>query len=235
MQQSRDVLLVVVHTEVLLDPVLHHGPVPHACGEAGSLGTGPDDLLEPRQLFVGQTVRGARRTASPEPLNAVDVIPTDPLLDGGQGHVQLLGQLRRRLAMDVAEHRPTAPPCCQVGLRDGLVEKLFQLHELLLSPLGFTYRLAILGARHGCLRSFPSALSRHSRHGYRPDCTRSNARAPRSRPERALTQQRRRRTVPTDSIDTPCAPAFPQHPALAGRACTSQSAGHLAPPLAPRR
>jgi hypothetical protein len=144
MQQSRDVLLVVAHPEVLLDPVLHHGTVPHAGGEASSLRTRLDDLLELRQLLVAQTVRSPGCTASPEPLNTVDVIPTDPLLDGGQGHVQLLGQLRRRLAVDVAEHRAPASPGCQVGLRCRLLEKLVQLHQLLRCPLRFAYRLAIL-------------------------------------------------------------------------------------------
>ncbi len=42
MQQSTDVLLVVVHTEVLLDPVLHHGTVPHAGATTAMAASSPD-------------------------------------------------------------------------------------------------------------------------------------------------------------------------------------------------
>jgi hypothetical protein len=172
MQQSRDVLLVVAHTEVLLDPVLHHGAVPHAGGEASSLRTVLDDLLELRQLPVAQTVRSPGRTASPEPLNTVDVIPTDPLVHGGQGHVQLLGQLRRRLAVDVAEHRAPASPGCQVGLRCRLLSKLVQLRQLVRCALRFAYHLAILRASHRS--SAITAQSAWIRPGWTTDAVATN-------------------------------------------------------------
>lgn len=65
MQQSWDVLLVIVHAEIRLDPMLHHRAVPHPSGEARSLWASLDNLLEPRQLLVAQSMRRPRREASP--------------------------------------------------------------------------------------------------------------------------------------------------------------------------
>lgn len=144
MQQSRDVLLVVVHAEIRLDPVLDHRPVPYPGGEPRRLRASFDNVLELRQLSIGQPVCGPGRRARPKPLHPIHIVPGDPLFHRRQRHVELPGQLRDRLAEDVPEHRTTAPPGCQVGLRDGLLKKLLQLQELLLSALRLAYRMAIL-------------------------------------------------------------------------------------------
>ena len=74
--------------------------------------------------------------------------------------------------MDVAEHCAAPPPRCQVRLRLGLPEELLELSEFLRGALTIAYRLAILGASHGCLQSIAAALSQLVRHGYGAASTR---------------------------------------------------------------
>jgi len=142
-KQSGDVLLVVADAEVVFDPVLHHRSVPHASRESRCLRTCLDDLLELLQLLVGHAARRAGRGASPEPLHALHVVPADPLLDGGQRHIQIDRHLRHRPALEVAQHCAPSAPRCQVRLRLGLSDELPELFEFLRCSLRVAYRMAI--------------------------------------------------------------------------------------------
>ncbi len=115
-------LLVIVHAEVFLDPELEHRTVPNPTTEAGSLWASLDDLLELCQLLIAQAHRWPWRIPCPQPLHPSNVVPTNPLFDSRQGHVEFDWQLSCRLAMNIAQHCTAPTPCPKVGLGFGFLK-----------------------------------------------------------------------------------------------------------------
>ena len=115
MEQSRDVMVVVVNLEALVDQIANHRPGPDPTGIPGALRT----CIEPCPQFIalrlGQLQRRPRRFTRHQAVHAHRLIPLQPSIDRAPGHSGLPRQLDHAPSLDIPEHGSPSPPLAQVS------------------------------------------------------------------------------------------------------------------------
>jgi hypothetical protein len=114
MKQPRNVLRVVVHAELLLDPLADKRSSPHPRLKTGGLRTGFDDTRDFRALLIAQSRRATGQQSGTQAVSPFRVVPTDPFRDGRTVDAHLLGQVDGAAPFHVAQHALCAPPHRQV-------------------------------------------------------------------------------------------------------------------------
>ena len=126
MEQSRNVLRVIMHAEALLDPLADQRPSPHARLKPSRLRTGLDDSGDLDTLLLAQSGSATGQRSGAQTVGPFRVVPTGPLGDGRTVHVDFFGQRDRAATVDVAEHALGTAPRRQVFQNGRFTEKLPQ-------------------------------------------------------------------------------------------------------------
>jgi hypothetical protein len=130
MKQPRNVLRMVVHAKLLLNPLADERPGPHARLKPRGLRARLDDASDLLALLDAQSRRAPGQRARPQPVSPLRVVPGGPLRDGGSIDADLLGHVDGATTLDVAQHALGAAPHRQLFQNRRFMQKLPQSPDL---------------------------------------------------------------------------------------------------------
>jgi len=103
-------VIVVADAELPTNQLSDHRPGPDSRRETGSLRTRLDHGGEHRQLALIEFVRRARWLATAQPIDAVSVVPEQPLVDAAARSTESVDEVKDPLTVDVRENGARAAP-----------------------------------------------------------------------------------------------------------------------------
>jgi hypothetical protein len=144
-KKPRNVLIVIPDPKFAVDHVADHRAGPHPSLIAGSLRPRFDDANQLLELLETESRSRARSLSVEQTLQALDIVPTEPPVNGCTDHIELTAHRDYALSINVPEHSLAASPQRELSAAFSPVQKDT---ELLASGRRTKFRsdcLALLG------------------------------------------------------------------------------------------